>query len=298
MYIMRILLKIFILSLLFSCHAVQGDILMENRDEERFKVGLANLDDIDKEAGDKVIKSLENISPGLVKYLIEYVFGEIYDRKGLDIKSKELGVVAALTAMGNADPQLRVHIHAALNVGCNIAQIQEVILQMSAYSGFPSSINGMIALKEVLEERKKEGHKDEKGTVLSSKIPHDKTRYDYGAELLTKLNKDQVQILESTFKDISPDMPKFVIEYGFSDILSRPALDLRHREIATIAALTAVGNSSSQLKFHIKSALNIGVTKEEISEIMILMSVYSGFPAAINGTLALKEVANEFKSTK
>jgi 4-carboxymuconolactone decarboxylase len=271
---------------------------MENRDEQRFKVGLANLDDIDKEAGDKVIKSLENISPGLVKYLIEYVFGEVYDRKDLDIKSKEIGVVAALTAMGNADPQLRVHIHAALNVGCNIAQIQEVILQMSAYSGFPSSINGMTALKEVLEERKKEGHKDEKGTVLSSKIPNDKTRYDYGAELLTKLSKDQVQILESTFKDISPDMPKFVIEYGFSDILSRPALDLRHREIATIAALTAVGNSTSQLKFHIKAALNIGVTKEEISEIMILMSVYSGFPAAINGTLALKEVANEFKDTK
>jgi 4-carboxymuconolactone decarboxylase len=266
---------------------------MENCNGQRFDIGLANLRDIDKEAGDKVIDSLQSISPDLVKYLIEYVFGEIYDRKTLDIRSKEIAVVAALTAMGNADPQLRVHIYAALNVGCNISQIQEVILQMSAYSGFPSSINGMIALKEVLEDREKEGIKDEKGTALSSTIPRDKTRYEYGAELLTKLNKDQVSILESTFKDLSPDMPKFIIEYGYSDILARPALDLRHREIATIAALTAVGNLPSQLKFHIRAALNIGVTQEEINEIMILMSVYSGFPAAINGTLALKEVTNE-----
>jgi 4-carboxymuconolactone decarboxylase len=266
---------------------------MEKRNEERFKVGLANLEKIDKEAGDKVIQSLEKISPGLVKYLIEYVFGEIYDRKTLDIRSKEIGVVAALTAMGNADPQLRVHIHAALNVGCNIAQIQEVILQMSAYSGFPSSINGMIALKEVLAERRREGIKDEKGTVLPSELPEDKTRYEHGAELLTKLNKGQVKILESTFQDISPDMPKLILEYGYSDILARPALSLRDREIATIAALTAMGNLASQLKFHIRAALNIGVTREAISEVMILMTVYCGFPAAINGTLVLKEVVNE-----
>jgi 4-carboxymuconolactone decarboxylase len=266
---------------------------MEKRNEERFKVGLANLEKIDKEAGDKVIQSLEKISPGLVKYLIEYVFGEIYDRKTLDIRSKEIGVVAALTAMGNADPQLRVHIHAALNVGCNIAQIQEVILQMSAYSGFPSSINGMIALREVLAERRREGIKDEKGTVLPSELPEDKTRYEHGAELLTKLNKGQVKILESTFQDISPDMPKLILEYGYSDILARPALSLRDREIATIAALTAMGNLASQLKFHIRAALNIGVTREAISEVMILMTVYCGFPAAINGTLVLKEVVNE-----
>nr|WP_284219081.1 carboxymuconolactone decarboxylase family protein [Agaribacter marinus] len=85
-------------------------------------------------------------------------------------------------------------------------------------------------------------------------------------------------------------MAKFVVEYGFSDIFARPALDSKHREIATIAALTAMGNAPSQLKFHIKAALNIGVSQVEIREIMILMSVYAGFPSAINGTIALKEV--------
>jgi 4-carboxymuconolactone decarboxylase len=291
--VMRTLLLISIYLFFVSCIQAQGESVKMKSASERYSLGLKNLDAIDKEAGARVIESLQNVSPDLGKLLIEYVFGEIYNRKGLDIKSKELAVVAALTAMGNANPQLRVHINAALNVGCNIAQVQEVILQMSAYSGFPSSINGMIALKDVLEERKAEGKKDEKGVVQPSEIPESKTRYEFGADQLRQLNKNQVEVLEETFKEIAPDMAKFIIEYGFADILARPALNFRYREIATIAALAAVGNASSQLKFHIRAALNIGVTQEEIREIMLLMSVYSGFPAAINGTLALKEIANE-----
>ncbi len=289
---MRILILICINLLLVSCQNQQEGSIMSNQ-SQRYEIGLKNLKKIDKEAGEKVIESLNNVSPDLGKYIIEYAFGDIYNRKELDLKSKEIAVVAALTAMGNAEPQLKVHINAALNVGCNIAEVQEVILQMSAYSGFPSSINGVMALKEVLDERKSEGIKDEKGIIQSSQIPKGKTRYDVGAEQLRILNKNQVEILEKTFKNISPDMAKFVIEYGFADISARPALNLKYREIATIAALTAIGNASSQLTFHVRAGLNIGITQEEIREIMILMSVYSGFPSAINGTMVLKEVINE-----
>ncbi|MEI6893282.1 MAG: carboxymuconolactone decarboxylase family protein [Colwellia sp.] len=151
----------------------------------------------------------------------------------------------------------------------------------------------MLALKEVVEDRKSAGKKDKKGIVKSSAIPKNTTRYEFGAEKLKRLNPNQVENLEQTFKDISPDMAKFVIEYGYADIFSRPALDFKYRQIATIAALTAMGTAPSQLKFHIKVGLNIGVSQVEIREIMILMSVYSGFPSAINGTLALKEVINE-----
>lgn len=289
---MRILTLIcsYLLLVSFQNQLEASNISQEN---QRYIIGLKNLQEIDKEAGEKVIESLGHASPDLGRYIIEYAFGDIYNRKELDLKSKEIAVVAALTAMGNARPQLKVHIHAALNVGCSITEVQEVILQMSVYSGFPASINGMIALKEVLKERQAEGIKDEKGKIQSKEIPEGKSRYDIGAEQLRLLNKDQVEILEQTFKDISPDLAKFVIEYGFADIAARPALSLKYREIATIAALTAMGNASSQLKFHIKAGLEIGITQIEIREIMILMSVYSGFPAAINGTMVLKEVINE-----
>ncbi len=261
--------------------------------KSRYTKGLMNLIKIDQEAGEKVLESLNNISPDLGRYIIEYAFGDVYSRSGLELKSKEIAVVAILTAQGNAEPQLKVHIHGALNVGCNIAEVQEVILQMSGYAGFPRAINGMLALKAVVEERRSEGKKDEAGRDEPSPKPEGKSRYEFGCEQISRLNKNQVENLEQTFKGISPDMAKFVIEFGFSDIFARPALLPKYREIATIAALTAMGNAASQLDFHIRAGLNIGITELEVREVMILLSVYSGFPSAINGTLALKDVIDE-----
>lgn len=119
-------------------------------DTTRFERGLQQLTKIDGEAGQKVIESLQDICPDLARYTIEYPFGDIYSRPGLDLKTREIATVAALTAMGNCAPQLKVHLHAALNVGCSEEELKEVILQMSVYAGFPAALNGMFALKEVL----------------------------------------------------------------------------------------------------------------------------------------------------
>lgn len=119
----------------------------------RFKKGLELLEQIDGEVGQNVIDSLQDISPDLAKYTIEYPFGDIYARKGLDLKSREIATVAALTALGNCAPQLKVHLNAALNVGCNEEELKEVLIQMSVYAGFPAALNGMFAFKEVLAER-------------------------------------------------------------------------------------------------------------------------------------------------
>jgi len=85
--------------------------------------------------------------------LIEFPFGDIYSLPGLDLKSREIVVVAALTALGNATPQLKVHIHGALNVGCTKEEVIEVIMQMAVYAGFPAALNGLFAAKEVCKER-------------------------------------------------------------------------------------------------------------------------------------------------
>ncbi|WP_462171967.1 carboxymuconolactone decarboxylase family protein [Pseudoalteromonas xiamenensis] len=124
---------------------------MEN---SRFNIGLKLLEQIDGEAGQNVIESLQDICPDLAKYTIEYPFGDIYARSGLDLKSREIATVAALTALGHCTPQLKVHLNAALNVGCTEDEIKEILLQMSVYAGFPAALNGMFAFKEVLEQRK------------------------------------------------------------------------------------------------------------------------------------------------
>ena len=121
----------------------------------RYQQGLAKLNEIDGEAGEKVIAALQDIAPDLAHYVIEFPFGDVYTRPGLDLKSREIATVAALTALGNASPQLKVHIHGALNVGCTETEIVEVIIQMAVYAGFPAALNGMFAAKEVFAERQK-----------------------------------------------------------------------------------------------------------------------------------------------
>jgi len=120
--------------------------------ESRYERGLAKLREIDGQAGEKVIQSLEDIAPDFARYVIEFPFGDIYSRPGLDLKSREIAVVAALTAMGNATPQLKVHIHAALNVGVTREEIVETIMQMAVYAGFPAALNGLMAAKEVFAQ--------------------------------------------------------------------------------------------------------------------------------------------------
>ncbi len=119
----------------------------------RYERGLQKLQEIDGEAGDRVIESLKDIAPDLGRYTIEFPFGDVYSRPGLDLKSREIATVAALTALGNATPQLKVHIHGALNVGCTRAEIVEIMIQMAVYAGFPAALNGTFAAKEVFEER-------------------------------------------------------------------------------------------------------------------------------------------------
>lgn len=120
---------------------------------ERYKRGLEKLNEIDGKAGQNVIDALQDICPDLAKYTIEFPFGDIYSRDGLDLRSREIATVAALTALGNAGPQLKVHINAALNVGCSKTEIKEIIMQMAVYAGFPAALNGMFIAKEVFEER-------------------------------------------------------------------------------------------------------------------------------------------------
>ena len=120
---------------------------------DRFERGLAKLKEIYGDRAEMLVAALGEVAPDLGRYVVEFGFGDIYCRPGLDLKSREIATVAALTALGTAAPQLRAHIHAALNVGCSQEEVVEVILQMALYAGFPATINGIQAAKEVFMER-------------------------------------------------------------------------------------------------------------------------------------------------
>jgi len=123
---------------------------MEN---ERYARGTLRLAEVDGEAGQQVIAALNGVAPDLARYVIEFGFGDIYSRPGLVLRTRELVTVAGLVALGHAQPQLKVHVHGALNVGCTPAEVVEMIIQMALYAGFPAALNAMFTAKQVFAER-------------------------------------------------------------------------------------------------------------------------------------------------
>jgi 4-carboxymuconolactone decarboxylase len=107
-------------------------------------------------------------------------------------------------------------------------------------------------------------------------------RLECGWETVRQINAPAAQRQWDDLTAIYPDFARYIVQSAYADVLSRPALPLRDREIATLAALTTLGNAPGQLKAHIEGALNVGLTREEICEVIMQMAVYAGVPAAIN----------------
>jgi 4-carboxymuconolactone decarboxylase len=119
---------------------------------ERYQRGLRQLHAVDGQAGERVVEALAQAFPEFATYVVEFPFGDIYSRPGLGLRERELATVAALCALGNAAPQLRVHLQAALHVGCTPAEIVEVVMQMAVYAGFPAALNGLTEVRHVFNE--------------------------------------------------------------------------------------------------------------------------------------------------
>ncbi len=100
---------------------------------------------------DDYVAAIAEISPEFARINVEFPFGELYTRPQLDLRTRELATVAALTVMGHSQPQLAVHIQAALNCGATREEILEIILQMLAYCGFPAATNALMTAKKVFD---------------------------------------------------------------------------------------------------------------------------------------------------
>ena len=119
------------------------------------------------------------------------------------------------------------------------------------------------------------------------------TRAERGRRLLNEIDGAAGEAVITGLQDIAPDFAELLFEFPFGDIYARDGLSLRDREIATVAALSAMGTAPKQLGVHVHGALNVGVTREEIVEVMMQMAVYAGFPAALNALGVAKDVFAE-----
>jgi len=114
-----------------------------------------------------------------------------------------------------------------------------------------------------------------------------------GEELLRLVDGDRVadNLLEA-YKDVAPDFARHLVEFAFGEIYARDG-DLKHREIVAIASLATMGGCDPQLETHVNGALNVGLTKDEIVEVVMTLIPYIGFPRALNAMAVVKRVVEK-----
>lgn len=118
----------------------------------RFASGWQKIVEIDNGILQQFYRDLHEVSPDFANYLVEFPFGDVYSRPSLDSRRRELAIVSAIAALGHAQPQLRLHLHAALKVGCSREELIEVLMMTSVYSGFPAALNAFATFSTVLRE--------------------------------------------------------------------------------------------------------------------------------------------------
>lgn len=182
---------------------------------DRHDIGLQALERLGGPDAAAPILAAADIAPDLVRFAIDFAFGEVLSRPGLALKTRELCTVAALSGLG-AEPQLKWHVEAALHVGAQQGEIDQIKRIARAYV------------------RPSGGGVDGQGP-----------------------------------------------------------LDPITRELSTVALLTAIATQRAALKNHLRAALTAGATREEIVHVLEQMAVYAGFPAALNGVAAAREVFAE-----
>lgn len=122
---------------------------------EALKRGRALLETLSPNVEATLAARYDGDLPGMSESLVEWGYGRHYAREGVDLKTRQLCTVAALTALGGQTaPQLKINIEHTLNAGADEREILEVIWQMAVYGGLPSAINGLNAAQEVFAARK------------------------------------------------------------------------------------------------------------------------------------------------
>lgn len=209
----------------------------------------------------------------LVNSLI--VLGQPQTAEILDPKQQSIVKIASYTAQGDI-PGLKQALADGLVHGMTVNEIKEELLHISAYCGFPRSLNGIIAFSAVVEDRKSKGITDVIGEK-ASKVT-DTNKYETGKKVLESLTGQPERYPKTGYAAFVPAVDTLLKEHLFNDLFTRGVLNYEQRELTTIAALLTLGGVESQLFGHINIALNLGITPKQLSQLISILETNIGRP--------------------
>jgi 4-carboxymuconolactone decarboxylase len=238
----------------------------------------------------------ERVTTGMVRrhgalgsFAMDYVLGDLWCRPQLSRRDRSLIVITYLATLGSTE-ELAAHVRNGLNHGLSRSEIEEIVLQVAAYAGYPTALPAARVMDSVF--RSIDGVER-----LPAREPavqkDDATRRADATEVMSKLfagrtPSDPVEARRNIVEQLG-GVGELAFDWAFGEVWSRNELARRDRSMVTLAVLAMLGRHD-EFRVHVRGALNHGCTAEEVEEIMVQLTVYGGFPRAVEAMRATREI--------
>jgi 4-carboxymuconolactone decarboxylase len=224
----------------------------------------------------------DSLRRDLDRLTVEFAHGEVWNRPELSMKDRAFATLVMAIAVGNLDETVRFYTSACLRLGWTREQLVELLMQMPTYVGWPQALSALAAfLDGFAKAETKHTESDAAAELAGSRTQarSDADRYRAGLAAMSRISRSSGEAVVASFNDIAPDLGRYIVEFSYADVFSRPGLDLKTRELASVAALTASGRhaDATPIKVHVNAALNVGATQNEVIEAILQMLPYAGF---------------------
>ena len=210
-----------------------------------------------------------------------------FETENLNAKQKSVVAISAYTAKGDLIG-LKQALNEGLMAGLTINEIKEELIHISAYCGFPRSLNGINTFSAVMNDRKSKGIADTEGQKPSQVAETGK--YEKGKKVLESLTGRPATGPKTGYAAFVPAIDTLLKEHLFNDLFTRGVLDYKQRELTTVSALLVLGGVESQLGGHIGICLNLGFTATQLRQVLSLIETRIGKKEADAGMLVLERI--------
>ena len=208
-------------------------------------------------------------------------------------RQQAIVAIAALAAGGDI-ARLNGALDRGLDAGLAIGEAKEVLVQVYAYAGFPRSLNALGELMKLVDVRRQKGLDDEEGPSPSRPIPTGDALLAAGTANQTKLSG--APVVGALF-EFAPAIDAYLKSHLFGDIFERDNLDWPSRELATVAMLASLAGAESQLRSHMRIAMNVGLTPAQLAELAQVLAVRVGAESAQRAGEALAAQREDARSS-
>jgi 4-carboxymuconolactone decarboxylase len=185
---------------------------------DRYQLGIQSLQQTEGDRVKTIATRFANLAPDLSRWIVEFARGEIWNRRGLSLKSREFATLAIVTVLGNQPNSVAAHVEGALRSGATETEIKEVLLQMTVYAGYPKTLAAVAAAQQVftdLQQRGMPAASPQPDLESRRQAETNEARYQRGLNALNQISKSSGEAVVKSFEDIAPDLGRYILEFSY-----------------------------------------------------------------------------------